>query len=183
MKVLQVNGTTLRCLSLYGTIHNKKVVKDFLIGNSFVSRAVNYFSSLSEKTAKEKSTWNPIIMAMIFSKDNKDSSLIEDIMMLQMMSSNPSTFSTGTDIINQILMMKMFEEGEEGSKNEILEKFLMLQMINNNKDIFNGNGFTNLFSSPLTKNEEIKEVNQQTKEEVIKARRRRKKEKYRRRVY
>lgn len=109
-KVLKKNGNgSLSCLSFSGYTQNKKEIKDFMLGQSFIKVVVNIFSNM------QVNGFNPMILAM--AESNMD---MKDLMLMQMMQEG------NTGQMNPMLMVAMMDK--DGG-NSMLETILMMQMI------------------------------------------------------
>ena len=109
-KVLKKNANgSLSCLSFSGYTQNKKEIKDFMLGQSFIKVVVNMFSNI------QVNGFNPMILAM--ADGNMD---MKDLMMMQMMQNG------NAGQMNPMLMMAMMDKDGD---NSMLETMLMMQMM------------------------------------------------------
>lgn len=127
-KVISKNPDgSLKILSFSGYTHNKKEVKDFLLGQATVRVLVNYFNQTSD--------FNPIMFAAL-SGDKLD---IKTLAMMQMM---PGMKDKGNnnpmmDLFKNPMMMAMMMKGDS-SEGNLLESMMLMGMMGGN----------NPFSSP-----------------------------------
>lgn len=109
-KVLKKNANgSLSCLSFSGYTQNKKEIKDFMLGQSFIKVVVNMFSNM------QVNGFNPMILAM--ADGNMD---MKDFMMMQMMQNG------NAGQMNPMLMMAMMDKDGD---NSMLEIMMMQQMM------------------------------------------------------
>lgn len=109
-KVLKKNANgSLSCLSFSGYTQNKKEIKDFMLGQSFIKVVVNMFSNM------QVNGFNPMILAM--ADGNMD---MKDLMMMQMMQNG------NAGQMNPMLMMAMMDKDGD---NSMLETMMMMQMM------------------------------------------------------
>ena len=110
-KVLKKNNNnSLSCLSFSGYTQNKKEIKDFILGQSFVKVVVNMFSNI------QTNGFNPMMLAL--ADGNVD---MKDFVLMQMMQNGDS------NQVNPILLMAMMNKDEN---NSVFESLLMMQMMN-----------------------------------------------------
>ena len=110
-KVLKKNNNnSLSCLSFSGYTQNKKEIKDFMLGQSFVKVVVNMFSNI------QTNGFNPMMLAL--ADGNVD---MKDFVLMQMMQSGDS------NQVNPMLLMAMMNKDEN---NSMFESLLMMQMMN-----------------------------------------------------
>lgn len=102
------NGS-LSCLSYSGYMQNKKEIKDFMLGQSFIKVVINMFSNIQVNGV------NPMILAM--AEDGID---MKDLMILQMMQ------GSNDGQMNPMFMMAMMDKG---GNNSMIETMLMMQMM------------------------------------------------------
>lgn len=109
-KVLKKNANgSLSCLSFSGYTQNKKEIKDFMLGQSFIKVVVNMFSNM------QVNGFNPMMLAM--TDGNMD---MKDLMMMQMMQNG------NAGQMNPMLMMAMMDKDGD---NSMIETMLMMQMM------------------------------------------------------
>ena len=110
-KVLKKNNNnSLSCLSFSGYTQNKKEIKDFMLGQSFVKVVVNMFSNI------QTNGFNPMILAL--TDGDVD---MKDFVLMQMMQSGDS------NQVNPMLLIAMMNKDEN---NSMFESLLMMQMMN-----------------------------------------------------
>lgn len=116
-KVVKKNTNgSLSCLSYSGYMQNKKEIKDFMLGQSFIKVVINMFSNIQVNGV------NPMILAM--AEDGID---MKDLMILQMMQ------GSNDGQMNPMFMMAMMDKG---GNNSMIETMLMMQMMGNNQMSF-----------------------------------------------
>lgn len=116
-KVVKKNTNgSLSCLSYSGYMQNKKEIKDFMLGQSFIKVVINMFSNIQVNGV------NPMILAM--AEDDID---MKDLMILQMMQ------GSNDGQMNPMFMMAMMDKG---GNNSMIETMLMMQMMGNNQISF-----------------------------------------------
>ena len=91
-------------------MQNKKEIKDFMLGQSFIKVVINMFSNIQVNGV------NPMILAMV-----------KDLMILQMMQ------GSNDGQMNPMFMMAMMDKG---GNNSMIETMLMMQMMGNNQMSF-----------------------------------------------
>lgn len=106
----------LSCLSYSGYMQNKKEIKDFMLGQSFIKVVINMFSNIQVNGV------NPMVLAM--AEDGID---MKDLMILQMMQ------GSNDGQMNPMFMMAMMDKG---GNNSMIETMLMMQMMGNNQMSF-----------------------------------------------
>lgn len=117
IKVVKKNTNgSLSCLSYSGYMQNKKEIKDFMLGQSFIKVVINMFSNIQVNGV------NPMILAM--AEDGID---MKDLMILQMMQ------GSNDGQMNPMFMMAMMDKG---GNNSMIETMLMMQMMGNNQMSF-----------------------------------------------
>lgn len=99
-----------------GYMQNKKEIKDFMLGQSFIKVVINMFSNIQVNGV------NPMILAM--AEDGID---MKDLMILQMMQ------GSNDGQMNPMFMMAMMDKG---GNNSMIETMLMMQMMGNNQMSF-----------------------------------------------
>lgn len=107
---------SISCLSYSGYMQNKKEIKDFMLGQSFIKVVINMFSNIQVNGV------NPMILAM--AEDGID---MKDLMILQMMQ------GSNDGQMNPMFMMAMMDKG---GNNSMIETMLMMQMMGNNQMSF-----------------------------------------------
>lgn len=116
-KVVKKNTNgSLSCLSYSGYMQNKKEIKDFMLGQSFIKVVINMFSNIQVNGV------NPMVLAM--AEDGID---MKDLMILQMMQ------GSNDGQMNPMFMMAMMDKG---GNNSMIETMLMMQMMGNNQMSF-----------------------------------------------
>lgn len=95
---------------------NKKEIKDFMLGQSFIKVVINMFSNIQVNGV------NPMILAM--AEDGID---MKDLMILQMMQ------GSNDGQMNPMFMMAMMDKG---GNNSMIETMLMMLMMGNNQMSF-----------------------------------------------
>lgn len=112
----QYSNGSLSCLSYSGYMQNKKEIKDFMLGQSFIKVVINMFSNIQVNGV------NPMVLAM--AEDGID---MKDLMILQMMQ------GSNDGQMNPMFMMAMMDKG---GNNSMIETMLMMQMMGNNQMSF-----------------------------------------------
>lgn len=123
-KVISKNPDgSLKILSFSGYTHNKKEIKDFMLGQATVRVLVNYFDSANNG-------FNPIMFALA----QGDSLNINTLMMMQMMPGSTKDNNPMADILKNPMMMAMLMKNGESSKggNDIFEYMMVMGMMGGN---------------------------------------------------
>lgn len=140
-KVVKKNSNnSLSCLTYSGYTHNKKEIKDFIFGESFVDVIVNMFNGISTNG------FNPMILAM--ADGNMD---MKDWFMMQMFQ------NSGTNQVNPMNPMFMYAMMDKNEDSSMLEAMMMAQMMGGQMN------FSNMFPKNVADTElpvTTKKVNQ-----------------------
>lgn len=123
-KVISKNSDgSLKILSFSGYTHNKKEVKDFMLGQATVRVLVNYFDST-------ESGFNPLMFAIA----SGESLNINTLMMMNMMPGSNKSNNPMADLFKNPMVLAMMMKNGESSKggNDILDYMMVMGMMGGN---------------------------------------------------
>lgn len=119
---------SLKILSFSGYTHNKKEIKDFMMGQATVRVLVNYFDSTG-------SGFNPLMFAIM----SGDQVNLNTLMMMQMMPGVTGENNPMSDLFKNPMMLAMLmKNGElDKGKNSILDYMMVMGMMGGNNPFVN----------------------------------------------
>mgnify|MGYP006874318013 CR=1 FL=1 len=138
---------TLKTLSYSGYTHNKKAIKDAVMGQATTKVIVNPFNF------DEGCGFNPIMLALA----NGDSFDVESLMALSMTPQGKNLFSNTGGGFNMALLWMLDKNKQSGNGGSMMEMLMMSQMMQGGN-----NPFTNMFgpasNKPVAETQETKQV-------------------------
>lgn len=121
-KVIDKNPDgSLKTLSFSGYTHNKKEVKDFIIGQSTTRVLINMFNF------DDSTGFNPIF----FAAANGDNVDVKSLLMLSMTPQGKNLFSNTGGSFNPMMLMMLDKDKQNGSSN-LMETMMIMSMMQGN---------------------------------------------------